>query len=215
MMYQTKPFVSPMMIRLFLIFTILPALELFLLFRVSDYLGSVETVLLIIVTGILGSHMARQEGGSVLKKLITEVQSGRSPAKEITEGVMILAGGLLLVTPGVVTDFIGFSLIIPITRKFLATPILDFALSRMSVGENGGVRKNFKGGFVDIGPMSTPSSNSTKDVKNKTVDHTKGDSVEDISIVMDENTRNRMSKNNSNVGKFKKGKWSHPVAEDE
>ena len=219
MMYQTKSFVSPMMLRLFLIFTILPALELFLLFRVSDYLGSAETVLLIIVTGILGSHMARQEGGAVLKKLITELQSGRSPAKEITEGVMILAGGLLLVTPGVVTDFIGFSLIVPVTRKFLAAPILDFALSRMSFGANGGVRKNFKGGFVDIGPMSTPSSNDMKDMKNKKEDEVKSDSMENISIVMDEHTKHRMSDKNTNKNttssKFKKGRWSHPVADDE
>ena len=211
-----------MMLRLFLIFTILPALELFLLFRVSDYLGSAETVLLIIVTGILGSHMARQEGGAVLKKLITELQSGRSPAKEITEGVMILSGGLLLVTPGVVTDFIGFSLIIPITRKFLATPILDFALSRMSFGANGGVRKNFKDGFIDIGPMKTPSSNNMKDIKNRKADKNKNDSTENISIVMDEHTKHRMSdkkadksaSKNTTSSKFKKGKWNHPVVDE-
>jgi UPF0716 protein FxsA len=214
-MYQIKSFISPMMLRLFLIFTILPALELFLLFRVSNYIGSAETVLLIIVTGILGSHMARQEGGAVLKKLIVEVQSGRSPAKEITEGVMILAGGLLLVTPGVVTDFIGFSLIIPITRRFLATPILNFALSRMSFGTNGGFRKNFKDGFVDIGPMGTPSSHNTKNMKHQNADHNKNDSTENISIVMDEHTKNRMSDKSSNGSKFKKGKWNHPVVDDE
>ena len=166
--------------------------------------------------------MARQEGGAVLKKLITELQSGRSPAKEITEGVMILAGGLLLVTPGVVTDFIGFSLIVPVTRKFLAAPILDFALSRMSFGVNGGVRKNFKGGFVDIGPMKTPSSNNAKDMKNQKADQNKNDSMENISIVMDEHTKHRMSEKNAseNAGKntksskFKKGKWNHPVVDE-
>ena len=128
---------------------------------------------------------------------------------------MILAGGLLLVTPGVVTDLIGFSLIIPITRKFLATPILNFALSRMSFGANGGVQKNFKDGFVNIGPMSSPSSNGTKSMKSKKVDQNSNDSVEDISIVMDEHTKNRMSDKNPNGNKFKKGRWSHPVAEDE
>jgi UPF0716 protein FxsA len=220
MMYATKSFVSPMMFRLFLIFTILPAVELFLLFRVSDYLGSAETVLLIIVTGILGSYMARQEGGSVLKKLITETQSGRSPAKEITEGVMILAGGLLLVTPGVVTDFIGFSLIIPITRNFLATPILNFALDKMSFGSNGSYRKNFDGGFVDIGPMKTPSSNTKNSKgatfqKEQTTSKPTNDSMENISIVMDEHAKERMSNSKSSTSKFKDRRWSHPIADDE
>ena len=221
MMYTRlqKYLVSTMMFRLFLLFTIVPAIELFLLFRVSEYIGSVETVVLIILTGILGSHMARQEGGAVLKKLLTEVQSGRSPAKEIVEGVMILAGGLLLVTPGVVTDLVGFSFIIPFTRKFLVTPILEFALRKMSVDANGSVHKNMFDGFVDIGPISTPSQNNQSKQANET--HTKEkqatNTQEDISIIVDKNTRPQTNKTNKNTGpsKFKnKTKWSHPIADE-
>ena len=72
-----------------------------------------------------------------LKKLITDFH--RSPAKEYWKG-SILAGGLLLVTP-VVTDFIGFSLIVPVTKKVFGGTNIDLALSRMSFGANGGVRK--------------------------------------------------------------------------
>ena len=208
-----------MMFRLFLLFTIVPAIELFLLFRVSDYLGSAETVILIILTGILGSHMARQEGGTVLKKLLTEIQAGRSPAKEIVEGVMILAGGLLLVTPGVITDLVGFSLIIPFTRKFLVTPILEFALRKMSGGTNGSFHKNMSDGFVDIGPIKTPSQNNQSKPSNETQTTEKQptNTHEDISIIVDKNTRSQTNKTNTNTGPSKftnKTKWSHPIADE-
>ena len=122
-----------MFLRLFLLFTVVPALELWLLFQVGQVIGIFETVWLILCTGLLGSWMAKREGGSVLQTLLTELQSGVPPAKRIVEGVMILTGGVLLITPGVLTDLTGFLFIIPWTRRPLAPLIYKMVTSKMKV----------------------------------------------------------------------------------
>lgn len=106
--------------RLFLLFTVVPALELFLLLQIGSVLGPLATFLLIVVTGAVGATVARQQGVSVLTRLQAEVQQGQPPTTRLVEGALIVAGGLLLVTPGVVTDLVGFSLVLPPTRQRIA-----------------------------------------------------------------------------------------------
>ena len=106
--------------RLLLLFTVLPALELYLLLKIGAVIGAFDTLLLIFVTGVLGATMARREGFAVLAQLSAEAEQGFPSGTRVVEGLLILAGGLLLLTPGVVTDFLGFSLILPLTRRPLA-----------------------------------------------------------------------------------------------
>jgi UPF0716 protein FxsA len=131
------------MLRLFLLFTIVPAVELYLLMQIGQLIGAAETVLLIVLTGIAGSYMAKREGVSVLRQLQQDAQKGIPPANRILEGLLVLIGGVLLITPGVLTDVLGFSLIAPWTRRALAPALKDAVMSRMATSaEAGGFKVN-------------------------------------------------------------------------
>jgi UPF0716 protein FxsA len=116
--------------RLFLLFTTVTALELFLLLQLGSIMGALETFLLIVFTGFVGASMTRREGLAVLRQIALGAQRGVPPTKQLAEGALIVAGGLLLVTPGVLTDLVGFSLVFPTTRQALA-PILLRRLGSM------------------------------------------------------------------------------------
>lgn len=112
------------MIRLFLLFTVVPALEVFLLLQVGSLMGALPTFLLIVVTGAVGAYLARHEGTAVLGQLRDDLQQGIPPASRVVEGALVVAGGLLLVTPGMLTDIVGFSLVLPATRTRIAPQLL-------------------------------------------------------------------------------------------
>ena len=132
------------MLRLFLLFTIVPAVELFLLMQIGQLIGAAETVLLIVLTGIAGSYMAKREGLSVLRQLQQDAQKGMPPADRMIEGLLVLIGGVLLITPGVLTDVLGFSLIAPWTRRALAPALKEAVMGRMASSvEAGGFQVNF------------------------------------------------------------------------
>ena len=134
------------MFRLFLLFTIIPAVELWLLFRVGERIGFFETIYLIILTGIIGAGMAKREGVRVIQDLQQSMGKGMPPGQKIVEGLLVLVGGLLLITPGIMTDLFGFSLIFPFTRTRLA-PLIQAAASQSMKQNPGGFKVNF-------GPMS-------------------------------------------------------------
>ena len=123
-----------MALRLFLLFTVVPALELWLLIQVGSIIGLFETIFLIILTGMIGANLARSQGLQVLGELNQALQEGKSPAKKVTEGLLILGGGLLLITPGVCTDIVGFSVMIPPFRAALAQVLQNILLKRVKMG---------------------------------------------------------------------------------
>ncbi len=107
------------MLKLLILFTVVPTLELYLLFEIADRIGGIETIYLVIVTGIVGAHLAKREGLGVLQQIQEDSINGVPPADKLVEGLMVLVGGILLITPGVMTDIFGLSLIFPLTRKLL------------------------------------------------------------------------------------------------
>ena len=121
------------MLRLLLLFTIVPTAELFLLFEIGDRIGGFETLMLVVFTGILGARMAQREGLSVIHQIQQDAVNGIAPANKLVEGVMVLLGGVLLITPGVMTDAVGFALIFPWTRRALAGSVKRGLISRVSV----------------------------------------------------------------------------------
>jgi len=102
-----------------LLFVVLPAVELVLLIEVGKALGFLPTLGLIVATGLVGATLARHQGLNVLSRLRGEIGAGRLPADALLDGVLILVAGALLVTPGVLTDAVGFLLLIPLTRRGL------------------------------------------------------------------------------------------------
>lgn len=122
-----------MFFRLLLLFTVTPAVELYLLILLGGWMGAAETVLLIVITGIVGATLARREGFSVLGQINREARAGFPTGDRLVEGLMVLVGGLLLLTPGILTDLFGFSLILPPTRRFAAPHIKRALLARVKV----------------------------------------------------------------------------------
>jgi UPF0716 protein FxsA len=107
------------MLKLLFLFTVVPTIELYLLFAIADNIGGIETLYLVIFTGIVGAHLAKREGLGVLKQIQEGAASGVPPADKLVEGLMVLVGGILLVTPGVMTDLFGFALITPLSRRMM------------------------------------------------------------------------------------------------
>lgn len=146
-----------MALRLFLLFTVVPALELWLLIQIGSIIGTIETIILIILTGAIGANLARNQGLQVLGELNQALQEGTSPAKKVAEGLLILGGGLLLITPGVCTDIVGFSVMIPPFRAVLAQVLQNILLKRIQVGN-----MQQMGGFPPPSTSSSPKEKVTK-----------------------------------------------------
>jgi len=104
---------------LILLFTILPALELVLLIKIGTHIGVTSTLFIIIFTGVLGAYLARLQGFLALQKIQAELARGVLPSVELMDGLMILVGGVVLLTPGFITDTLGFLLLIPWTRALI------------------------------------------------------------------------------------------------
>ena len=105
--------------RLLLLFIIVPALELILLIEIGRRIGTLPTIGLIVFTGILGAFLARRQGLQVLRRMRTEMQAGQLPADSIFDGVIVLIAGAFLMTPGILTDTVGFLCLIPATRRVI------------------------------------------------------------------------------------------------
>jgi UPF0716 protein FxsA len=109
--------------RLILIFIIVPLVEILLLIEIGSRIGTHNTIAIIILTGILGGFMMRQQGFTILVNIRADLSEGRMPTGELVNGALVLAGGIFLLTPGFFTDAVGFLLLIPATRGFIRKKI--------------------------------------------------------------------------------------------
>jgi UPF0716 protein FxsA len=119
---------------LFLLFIIIPIIEIALLIQVSDVIGGFATIALVIVTAILGAKMVRQQGVSALQNVQLQMAQGQMPAKELFTGICVVIAGVLLLTPGIMTDVFGLLLLTPAIRSKLAAGLASQATVRMSAG---------------------------------------------------------------------------------
>lgn len=150
----------PTRLVLFLIFVALPLLEIAILIKVGQLLGFWPTILLVVVTAIVGAQVLHSQGLSTLHRANESVAAGRPPMEPVMEGVLLLLAGTLLVTPGVLTDLAGLVLLVPAVRRPAARAILQRALTaadiEVSVFEHeetfrtsrGGSGREPKGGVV-------------------------------------------------------------------
>ena len=119
--------------RLFIAFTVIPALELYLLLEIGDWLGPTPTFLLLLGSGLLGGWLAKRQGLAVLRDLQSDLQRGLPPASRLMEGALVLAGSLLLITPGVLTDVAGLALLLPPVRRWLAPRVMRWGAQLLGV----------------------------------------------------------------------------------
>ncbi len=123
-----------MFFRLLLLFTLVPVVELALLIQVGQYLGVLPTVVLVVATGAAGAALARSQGLRAFNRLRQTVSGGSFPGSEIFDAVLILAGGLLLLTPGLLTDLIGLAALVPGTRHLIKTYLKRAVRQRLQSG---------------------------------------------------------------------------------
>jgi len=105
-----------MFLKLFLAFTLIPAMEIYLLIQIGSVIGALNTLLIIIFTGIAGAYLARLEGMRTLLKIQSSLQQGIMPAEEMIDALIILIAGIVLLTPGFLTDITGLLLLVPQIR---------------------------------------------------------------------------------------------------
>ena len=110
---------------LFVLFIIIPIIEIFVLMQVGAILGVWPTIAMVIFTAWLGAKYVRQQGISTLNSVQTKMAEGQMPSDEIVTALMLLVAGVLLVTPGFVTDFLGLSLLIPAVRHTIASSVMS------------------------------------------------------------------------------------------
>ncbi len=110
---------------LFLIVLIIPFAEIYLLLQVGGVIGAFPTILLVMFTAVLGAWLLKQQGFATFQRFQENLAKGEIPAYEMVEGPIILVGGALLLTPGFITDVIGFACLIPQLRRKIAQYVLE------------------------------------------------------------------------------------------
>ncbi|MGA1839626.1 MAG: FxsA family protein [bacterium] len=106
-----------MLLKLILLFTIVPLVEFYILIKIGTIIGAGATILIVLVTGIMGGIFARAQGLRVIQHLISDLGQGIFPAEPLWNGLFVLIGAIFLITPGLLTDLLGFFCIIPFTRE--------------------------------------------------------------------------------------------------
>lgn len=123
--------------RIFLFILVFALLEVMVLAKTAGFIGWPVTIVLTVATALIGSALFRREGIQTWVRLQQRMQHGELPGKEMAEGVMLLIGGALLITPGFITDIVGFCLLLPGSRGWMAQRLIaNGALQRMATQPN-------------------------------------------------------------------------------
>lgn len=150
-----------------LLFFLIPLMEIYLLIEVGRGIGAWPTIFLVVFTAVLGAYLLRLQGLATLTRVQQAMAAGQLPAEPMLEGVLLLAGGLLLLTPGFVTDAIGFVFLIAPLRRGLIRGVLRHWISRhlgdMPPSAGGPtVRRDRRGGHTIEGDYERHDDPSSK-----------------------------------------------------
>ena len=130
-----------MFIRLLLLFTLVPLIELALLIEIGQKIGLWNTIAIVVLTGFIGAALARSEGFGIISRIQNELASGQLPGDSLIDGALVLAGALLLLTPGLITDAFGFALLLPFSRAFVKIYLKKHFSQKINSGE---IQVNYK-----------------------------------------------------------------------
>lgn len=123
-----------MIFKLFFLFTAIPLFELAVLIRVGKEIGAISTIAIVLVTGAAGAWLARTQGMGVLRRIRKAINAGSPPSSELVDGAFILVGGALLLTPGLLTDLVGFFCLVPGTRVIIQRWVVRKIMKRIDQG---------------------------------------------------------------------------------
>ena len=123
---------------LFLIFLVVPIVEMLLLFEVSDHIGGLNTVGLVVLTAAIGIQVLKHQGLSTITRAQQRLQHGELPGQEILEGLFLAVGGAFLLTPGFITDTAGFVFLIGPTRRLLVKWLIKSGKIAVFTNQGGG-----------------------------------------------------------------------------
>lgn len=136
---------------LFLLFLLIPLLEIYLLIQVGTVIGAMPTVILVVFTAVLGALLLRQQGFATIQRVQRELGQGQIPAVAMLEGVILLFAGALLLTPGFFTDIIGFLCLFPPCRRWAIRLLM---------------RRVVVAGFGDSSAFQTPAGRESSRAEN-------------------------------------------------
>lgn len=154
---------------LFLLFIIIPVLEMWLLITIGQVIGALPTIGLVLLTALIGVNLLRAQGLSTLVRAQERLAGGSIPAQEMVEGMALAVGGALLLTPGFVTDAFGFACLIPPSRKWMADKLVQHLLSSGSVHMSGGSQGSDFAGKSE-GPVIIEGEYRSDDDSSETLD---------------------------------------------
>jgi UPF0716 protein FxsA len=152
---------SEFIMPLFLIFIIVPLIELMLLIEVGGVIGSGWTFAIIIATAIIGTKLVKQQGLQTWTKIQQEMATGQLPAQSLFDGICILISGVLLITPGLITDVIGMLLLTPPFRALAYTHMGSKIRFKAAAGFQQQNHSTFDGEFTDAEKTNTSDKHIT------------------------------------------------------
>ncbi|MDO6543861.1 FxsA family protein [Photobacterium sanguinicancri] len=149
---------------LMFLFIVVPIVEIALFVQVGGFLGMWPTIGLVLVTAIVGASLVRSQGIATLMSVQGKLAQGELPAQQIVEGVMLAVAGVLLLTPGFMTDFLGMAVLLPAPRAYLAKQLMS-RVKVNSMGAGAGFSGGFGGGqgFNGQGPFDQQGSFDQQD----------------------------------------------------
>ena len=119
---------------LVVLFIVVPSAELYVIIRVGDWIGVGPTLAILIADSVFGAFLLRHQGRAAWVRFNTALSESRMPGREVLDGVMVIFGGALLLTPGFITDVVGLALLIPPTRAALRGLMTRVAMGRLATG---------------------------------------------------------------------------------
>jgi UPF0716 protein FxsA len=129
---------------LLIAFIVVPVVEITLLIKVGSAIGIVTTILVVIFTAVLGAYLVKQQGFATLHAVQKEMNEGRVPALQMAEGIALLLAGAVLLTPGFMTDAVGFALLTPVLRRGFINWLISRGIFSMPNPHTGGRERGSK-----------------------------------------------------------------------
>jgi UPF0716 protein FxsA len=140
--------------RIIAVLLLIPLMDVLVLVLVAGWIGTVPTVALVVLTALIGMLLVRAEGRHTLRRIQEKVAEGRPPTDELLDGGLLIAAGAFLLTPGLVTDAVGFLLVVPPTRYLIREATKRWVLVPIADAKSGGfvTGQVYVGGFSGGGP---------------------------------------------------------------